>query len=182
MLALTVAFNSFDAESQENNNAPVAAACRLVACILHNPNLTTLYLGHEPPACVGHAAWQGEGLPVPPSEVAAKGWTAVLEFLRKAKAVGCEIVNAWFLGTHAFFTCQAEEKYKRLMSAAPGSTLDCSGLFDSKKLIDVIEKAATRIATLADARTRSPHQTASQAADEQPGSQAAVATPRVHGT
>jgi chemotaxis protein methyltransferase CheR len=43
--------------------------------------------------------------------------------------------------------------------------------------VDVIEKAATRIATLADSRTRSPHQTASQAADEQPGSQAAVATP-----
>ena len=82
MLALTVAFNSFHAESQENNKAPVAAACRLVACILHNPNLTELSLDHEPPACVGHAAWQGEGLPVPPSEVAANGWTAVLRWLR----------------------------------------------------------------------------------------------------
>ena len=40
---------------------------------------------------------------------------------------------------------------------------------------DVIEHAATRIAKLADARTRSLHQTAPQATDEQLGSQAAVA-------
>ncbi len=37
-------------------------------------------------ACVDHAAWQGEGLPLPPGDSVAKGWTAVLEFLRKAKA------------------------------------------------------------------------------------------------
>ena len=83
MLALTVAFNSFHAESQENNKALVAAACRLVACILHNPKLTSLCLDHAPSACIGHAAWQGEGLPLPPSDVVAKGdWTPVLEFLR----------------------------------------------------------------------------------------------------
>ncbi len=85
-MARTVAFNSSHAASQEGNGAPVAAACRLVACILHNPKLTQLDLDHAPSACVGHAAWQGERLPVPPSEVAAKGWTEVLEFLRKAKA------------------------------------------------------------------------------------------------
>ena len=79
---LNVAFNSSHAASQENNNAPVAAACRLVACILHNPKLTTLHLDHSPSACVAHAAWQGEGLPLPPSDVVAKGWTPVLEFLR----------------------------------------------------------------------------------------------------
>ena len=80
---LNVAFNASHAASQENNNAPVAAACRLVACILHNPKLTMLRLDDHPPsACVAHAAWQGEGLPLPPSEVVAEGWTAVLEFLR----------------------------------------------------------------------------------------------------
>jgi hypothetical protein len=69
--------------SQNGNNAPVAAACRLVACILHNPKLTELRLEHSPSACVAHAAWQGEGLPLPPSDVVAKGdWTTVLEFLR----------------------------------------------------------------------------------------------------
>ena len=41
-----------------------------------------LYLDQAPSACVGHAAWQGEGLPLPPSDAVAKGWTAVLEFLR----------------------------------------------------------------------------------------------------
>jgi hypothetical protein len=90
VLALTVAFNSSHAESQEDNNAPVAAACHLVACILHNPKLTELDLGHQPSACIGHAAWQGEGLPVPPGEVAANGWTAVLEFLRKAKPAAAD--------------------------------------------------------------------------------------------
>ena len=79
---LNVAFNSSHAASQEGNNAPVAAACRLVACILHNPKLTSLDLGHSPSDCVAHAAWQGEGLPLPPSDVVAKGWTPVLEFLR----------------------------------------------------------------------------------------------------
>ena len=65
------------------NKFTVAAACHLVACIVHNPNVTSLTLDHGPSACVGHAAWQGEGLPLPPSDaVAKKGWTAVLEFLR----------------------------------------------------------------------------------------------------
>ena len=43
-----------------------------------------LYLDHNPSACVGHAAWQGEGLPLPPSDAVYKGknWTAGLEFLR----------------------------------------------------------------------------------------------------
>ena len=88
---LNVAFNASHAASQEFNNAPVAAACRLVACILHNPKLTSLRLEHSPSACVAHAAWQGEGLPLPPSDVVAKGdWTPVLEFLRKAKSAFAE--------------------------------------------------------------------------------------------
>jgi len=73
---------SLHAASQEKNNAPVAAACRLVACILHNLKLTTLHPGHSPSACVAHAAWQGEGLPLLPSDVVAEDWTPVLEFLR----------------------------------------------------------------------------------------------------
>jgi hypothetical protein len=80
---LVVAFNASHAASQNGNNAPVAAACRLVACILHSPKLTTLYLDHSPSDCVAHAAWQGEGLPLPPSDVVASwSWTPVLEFLR----------------------------------------------------------------------------------------------------
>ena len=43
--------------------------------------------------------------------------------------------------------------------------------------VDVIENAAMRIATLVNARTRLPHQTAPQATNDQPGSQAAEAAP-----
>ena len=82
MLARTVAFNSSHAASQEDNKVHVAATCHLVACVLHNPELTTLLLGHEPSACVAHAAWQGEGLPLPPSDAVDEGWTPVLLFLR----------------------------------------------------------------------------------------------------
>jgi hypothetical protein len=70
--------------SQSGNNISVAVACHLVACILHNPNLTELTLDHQPFACVGHDAWLNEGLPVVsllrPAEV---GWTVVLESLRE---------------------------------------------------------------------------------------------------
>jgi hypothetical protein len=70
--------------SQSGNNISVAVSCHLVACILHNPNLTELTLDHQPSACVGHDAWRSEGLPVVslprPAEV---GWTEVLESLRE---------------------------------------------------------------------------------------------------
>ena len=41
-----------------------------------------MYLDRRPSDCVGDAAWQGEGLPLPPRAAVAKGWTAVLGFLR----------------------------------------------------------------------------------------------------
>ncbi len=56
--------------------------CRLISRILHNAQLTTVSLDHRPSACVRHDAWKSEGLPEPPGEVVAQGWTAVLEFLR----------------------------------------------------------------------------------------------------
>ena len=77
---------------QWGNNVPVPAACHLVACVLHNPKLTELVLDYAPSDCVRHAAWQGEGLPLPPSDAVAEGWKAVLKFLRVlavfARAVG----------------------------------------------------------------------------------------------
>ena len=60
----------------------VAAVCRIIACILHNVKLTNVHVDHYPSVCVGHDAWRSEGLPVPPSEVVAQGWTVVLPFLR----------------------------------------------------------------------------------------------------
>ena len=67
---------------QNVNQVGVAAVCRIIACILHNVKLNTVYLGHEPSDCIGHDAWKSEGLPVPPSEVVAQGWTAVLRLFR----------------------------------------------------------------------------------------------------
>ena len=64
----------------------VAGVCRIVASILHNVQLTDVRFDHGPSACVGHDAWRSEGLPVPPGEVVAQGWEAVLEYLRKAAA------------------------------------------------------------------------------------------------
>jgi hypothetical protein len=56
--------------------------CHIIACILHNIQLTDVWFDHEPSACVGHDAWKSEGLPVLPSEVVAQGWREVLRFLR----------------------------------------------------------------------------------------------------
>ena len=67
---------------QYDNQVGVASVCRIIACILHNVKLITVHLGHEPSDCIGHDAWKSEGLPVPPSEVVAQGWEAVLRFLR----------------------------------------------------------------------------------------------------
>ena len=67
---------------QGGNQVGVAAVCRIIACILRNVKLTTVYFDHQAAACVGHDAWRSEGLPVPPSKVVAQGWEAVLRFLR----------------------------------------------------------------------------------------------------
>ncbi len=67
---------------QYSNRVGVACVCRFIACILHNVKLTNVVLDYKPTACVGRDAWRSKGLPVPPSQVAAKGWTAVLRWLR----------------------------------------------------------------------------------------------------
>ena len=67
---------------QDKNRVGVAAVCRIIACILHNVKLTTVFFDHEPSACICRNAWGSEGLPVPPSDIVDKGWEAVLRFLR----------------------------------------------------------------------------------------------------
>ena len=67
---------------QGGNQVGVAAVCRIIACVLHNVKLTDVYFECQPSACVGYDSWRSEGLPVPPSEVVAQGWEAVLRFLR----------------------------------------------------------------------------------------------------
>jgi hypothetical protein len=63
--------------------------CRIIACILHNIQLTEVWFDHEPSACIGDDAWRSEGLPVPPSEVVAQGWREVLGFLRVRCVLAC---------------------------------------------------------------------------------------------
>ncbi len=67
---------------QQGNHISVPGVCHIIARIIHNIKLTDVCFDHEPYACVGHGAWRSEGLPVPPVEVAAEGWAAVLRYLR----------------------------------------------------------------------------------------------------
>ena len=67
---------------QDGNRTSVAVVCHLVACTLHNHELTKLYLDQRPSDCVVHDAWKDEGLPVPPREVVAGNWDGVLKFIR----------------------------------------------------------------------------------------------------
>ena len=67
---------------QIGNEIGVAAVCRFIACMLHNVKLTQVVFDQEPSDYVVHDAWKSEGLPVPPSEVVAQGWEAVLRLLR----------------------------------------------------------------------------------------------------
>jgi hypothetical protein len=68
--------------SRAGNQTDVASVCRLVPSLLKKLQLSRIFLDHRPSACIRHAAWQGEGLPLPPSDAVPKGWTPVLEFLR----------------------------------------------------------------------------------------------------
>ncbi len=40
--------------------------------------------------------------------------------------------------------CQVQEKYERLLSAAPTATLDCSRLFNGMKAIECIDNAVSK--------------------------------------
>jgi hypothetical protein len=69
--------------AQKSNSLSVVGVCSIIACILQNAKLTIVYFDHPPYDCVHHDAWLREGLAVPIDEVMSKGWTAVIEFLRK---------------------------------------------------------------------------------------------------
>jgi hypothetical protein len=75
---------------QGGNKVGVTSVCRIIAFILNKVKLTNVRFAHEPSACVSHDTWRSEGLHVPPSEVVADGWKAVLRLLR-VRCV-CEIL------------------------------------------------------------------------------------------
>ena len=120
----------------------VVGVSRIVSCILHNEKLTVVYLEPSPSACVGHEAWRSEGLPPLPSAVVTNGWLAVLKHLRQ---VCIRLLRLLLRGLQfPIFPSPRQvirEKYERLLSAAPSATLDCSGLFDGKRAMEVIERA-----------------------------------------
>jgi hypothetical protein len=74
---------------QDGNRVGVASVCRIIACILHNVKLTTVFFDHRPYACVQHDAWKSEGLPVPPIEVVFKSWQTVLCRFRVRRVFAC---------------------------------------------------------------------------------------------
>jgi hypothetical protein len=84
-----VYFVCFESERncQCGNEISVTGVCRIISCILQHPKLTTVMFDHEPSACIGHDAWNSEGLAVPPADVVAKGWAVVLQFLRAGNEV-----------------------------------------------------------------------------------------------
>jgi hypothetical protein len=145
---------SFRVSQDGNKTISVAVACQLVACILHNPKLATLYLDHAPSACIAHAAWRSEVLPVPTAEVAGTGWTEVLAFLREVRE--CKMlfkVPPVVIGPAVlcclFYICPlpfqaARNKYERLMAAAPAATLDCNALWDHHLLLSAVSNAAAK--------------------------------------
>jgi hypothetical protein len=84
-----VYFVCFESERncQCGNEISVVGVCRTIPHIVHRPKITTVFFDHEPSACIGHDAWNSEGLAVPPADVVAKGWAVVLQFLRSGNEV-----------------------------------------------------------------------------------------------
>jgi hypothetical protein len=79
---------------QMRTSVTVVGVCRLIACILHNFNLTTVLLQLRPRVCADSDAWKREGLPSLPKALGfyntTESWTEVLNYLREhAFAVRC---------------------------------------------------------------------------------------------
>lgn len=72
---------------QFGNNLTAVGICRIIACTLHNAELSDVIFDIHPSDCILHAAWLREGLAVPPDHVARQGmnlgWSPVLKYLRK---------------------------------------------------------------------------------------------------
>ncbi len=88
---------SMTRQMQRGTRVTVVGVCRLIACILHNFNLTDVLLDHRPRDCADNDAWRREGLPALPKRLdpnpglynTKESWTEVLGWLREhAFAVG----------------------------------------------------------------------------------------------
>ena len=80
------------------NRCDVASTCHLIPSLLSKPQLSEVDLDHQPAVCVGHDAWQREGLVVPLDEVVGRGWEAVLEFLSAGPTVAVHELRLMLIG------------------------------------------------------------------------------------
>ena len=123
----------------------VVGVSRIVSCILHNEKLTDVVLDPKPSACVENEAWRSEGLSSLPSAVVRNGWDAVLKNLRQVCIrLLCLLLRGLQFPIRPSPRQVIREKYERLLSAAPSAALDCSGLFDGKRAMEVIERAVSQ--------------------------------------
>ena len=60
----------------------VSGVLRIVSSIIHNEQLTQVYLDHEPSACSSSQAWRSEGLPPLPAG-SRDEWNSALPHLRQ---------------------------------------------------------------------------------------------------
>ena len=158
--------------SPAGNNTDVASVCRLVPSLLNKPQLSEIYLGHSPSACVGCDAWLQAGLPVPPGEVVRKGWEAVLRFLsfddnlRLALDCSAQLPPQLHLGQLACSWTNGKLKYEgsqpgfrrltadelrqlaRRLHAAPQHRVVFLNLHDHRMGSDVMQEMAPAIAAL----------------------------------
>jgi hypothetical protein len=150
-----VYFVCFESERncQCGNEISVAGVCRIISCILHHPKLTTVIFDHEPSACIGHDAWNSEGLAVPPVDVVAQGWAVVLKFLRAGNEVHgfMSDVSVWYglvdpiaeykMGSDCFVNSEEIRAVGRRVSDADCVTLGArmgAGELDIVKILKLV--------------------------------------------
>ncbi len=75
-----------------------ASTCRLMSSLRNKPHFSGIWLDHQPSACVRNAAWEDQGLGVPPDEVVARGWLTVLEFLSGGNTVAVHELRLMLIG------------------------------------------------------------------------------------
>jgi hypothetical protein len=97
---------SMTSQMQRRTSVTVVGVCRLIACILHNFNLTTVLLKQRPRDCADNDAWKREGLPALPQSLgiynSTESWTEVLNYLRE-NAFAVRYPTPWLRATATTF-------------------------------------------------------------------------------
>jgi hypothetical protein len=136
-----------------NNFGDIASVCGLLSSLLFLP-LVSFVIDCKPVDCIGSDAWRQAGLTVPPDEVVSQGWMAVIKYLQKVRI--CIFITESWTSLRACMPALTNSpvmhysswnhvlpQIKRLLSAAPGSTLDCGALYDPPMLLSALEHASS---------------------------------------